>query len=921
MRLPRPLFLLPAFLLLLGTGARGQGVPSATSEPRTVEVDLQSTDGGQALSAEDALRLGLSPDAGDTALIPPTLTADAPAAWPEGLEGTPGEVKLELLVDVDGRVAETKVVRAAAEPRLTEAALAAAPGLRFTPATLGGVPVAVRLPFVYRFTPPVQAPAATTRLTGEVRARGTRKPLADAALFLDGAQQPAATTDPRGRFTVDVTPGAHRIEVRAPGHETTTFEEKLEQGQTLQVVYRLQPREVNPYETVVRDERPRTEVTRISLHEQEIREVPGTLGDPFRVVMLMPGVGSLASGISYPVVRGSQPAATGFFLDGVRIPMLYHLLLGPAVIHPDFIDTVDFYPGTPPVQYGRVLGGAVEGRLSRPREDRLHFTAYADLLNAGGFIEQPFASTGTSVSVAGRISYSALLISLAANALNEKDAEQVRAGFWDYQARIEQKVGQGRLRLFALGSSDDVGLSPKEVERSEGGGVTSRFHRIDLRGTHPLAGGEGEVGITLGWDGLGLTGEQTKRVGGALVRQDVGEYGLEQTSLSARAGWRRVLTDTLEVAVGADVENRRSATTLTGTARPPGWRASDDADPFKRPSAIATFSGAYASVTWKPSEKWVVSPGLRVDAYHLVPGFTFTAVEPRLSVRHTLTDTLTLKGGAGLFHQPPTVLLHIPAVDTASLRYGLQSGAQFDVGAEWKALEGLELSADAYFNPLSRAVEFDLVDVAENRRRRGSLGTDPATTGYAYGLDLMARHPLGQHWFGWVSYSFLQSKRKARFARIGDDNQVLETVEGALPFAFEQAHVFNAALSYKFGNNWTVGTVVHFNTGRPETGQITSQTQRWVTDADGEGNWVRQDLDRAGRLAPFFRVDARIAKSWAYQDFTLDASLDVLNLSVQQEVIAYDYSFDGYGDPGLEPVRAPVRIPVILPLFGLKATY
>ena len=36
--------------------------------------------------------------------------------------------------------------------------------------------------------------------------------------------------------------------------------------------------------------------------------------------MLLPGVSTLASGISYPVVRGSQPAATGYFIDGVRVP-------------------------------------------------------------------------------------------------------------------------------------------------------------------------------------------------------------------------------------------------------------------------------------------------------------------------------------------------------------------------------------------------------------------------------------------------------------------------------------------------------------------------------------------------------------------------------------------------------------------------
>ncbi|MFP2932886.1 TonB-dependent receptor domain-containing protein, partial [Pyxidicoccus sp. 3LG] len=756
-------------------------------------------------------------------------------------------------------------------------------------------------------------------IQGEVRARGTRRPLADATLFLDGSAEPSGTVDAEGRFTLEVTPGTHKVEVRAPGHQPSTFEEKVTEGQALEVVYRLQPGQVNPYETVVRDDRPRTEVTRISLHEQEIREVPGTMGDPFRVVMLMPGVGSLASGISYPVVRGSQPAATGFFLDGVRIPMLYHLLLGPAVIHPDFIDTVDFYPGTPPVRFGRLLGGAVEGRLSRPREDRLHFTAYADFINSGGFIEYPFEETGTSVSVAGRVSYTALLISLGANLFNRPEAEKIRANFWDYQARIEQKLGQGRLRLFALGSSDDVGVSPGvEYPGDSGGGVVSRFHRVDLRGTHPLAGGEAEVGFTVGWDGVGLTGEETRvQPGGVLAAEEVGEYALEQTTFAARAGWTRRLGDSVELAVGGDVEHRRAATVMTGQGLPPGYRPGDGADPLKNPSSLATFSGAYATATWTPSERWLLQPGLRVDAYHLVPGITHTTVEPRLTVRHRLTDTLTLKGGAGLFHQPPTVLLHLPAVDTAGLRYGLQEGAQFDVGAEWKAFEGLELSTDVFYNPLSRTVEFDVQDVAENRRRGPLAAQDVAASGYAYGFELMARHPLGRNWFGWASYSFLQSKRRVRFDRYGDDNRVVESLEGTLPFAFEQAHVFNAALSYKFGNNWTLGTVVHFNTGRPESGQVTTQTHRLVDGREGRTEWVRQDQDRTGRLDNFFRVDFRAAKSWAMEDFTLDAYLDILNISAQQEVFGYQYGFDRTGNPE----RKPMQLPIILPLFGVKGTY
>ena len=63
------------------------------------------------------------------------------------------------------------------------------------------------------------------------------------------------------------------------------------------------------------------------------------------------------------MVRGAQPAATGYYLDGVRVPALFHLVVGPAVVHPDFLERIDFYPGTPPPQYGRVLGGVVDAPI------------------------------------------------------------------------------------------------------------------------------------------------------------------------------------------------------------------------------------------------------------------------------------------------------------------------------------------------------------------------------------------------------------------------------------------------------------------------------------------------------------------------------------------------------------------------------
>ncbi len=848
-----------------------------------------------------------------TALSPPALLADSPAEYPSDLKskGLGGEVTLELLIDEDGRVAQITLVQASDE-QLARAAQAAAPGLVFTPATLGGKPVPVRLAFSYRFEPPAPA-RERVHLKGTVRAKGTRRPLNDAALFVDDSTTPVLP-DADGRFTLHLPPGAHRITVRAPGHEPQTFPETLSVGQELEVIYRLEPQTVHRYETVVRDEQERKELSRISLREEELREVPGTQGDPFRVVMLMPGVGSLASGLSYPVVRGSQPASTGFFIEGIRIPMLYHLLLGSAVVHPDFIESLDFHPGLPPVQYGRLLGGAVEGHIRRPRENRLHATAYMDLLNSGVFVEQPFSSADAHVSVAGRVSYSALLLALLSNAFQRSGSGGLRAHFWDYQARVEKKLGGGRLRFLALGSSDGLGIRPDARNpASEGLGIGARFHRVDLRGQSPVGGGEAELGITLGQDQMGLVGEQGD--------QQIGEYALHQVSVAAHARWRRAITSQLSLTAGADAEHRRAALSITGTALPPGARETDLADPLKRPSSLATLSGGYVELQWNPGTRWSVVPGVRADAYHLVPGITYWAVEPRLAVRHALSETLTLKAGAGLFHQPPTVLLHVPVMDTLAMRYGLQSGAQASVGAEWKASETWYLSTEAFFNPLWRTVELDLNQVAENYRRRGLGPWDPSARGHAYGFELMARRALGSDGFGWVSYSFLQSRRQVRFDRYDDMGQVSKQAETSVPFAFEQAHVLNAALSFRFAGSYTLGTVLHFNTGRPESGEITSRTQRQGTDSLGQRIWIRQDRDRVGRLAPFVRVDMRASKSWALDDFTAEAYLDVLNISLQREVLAYEYQRQVLGDgtPLLE--RKPLRLPVVLPMLGVKATY
>jgi hypothetical protein len=89
----------------------------------------------------------------------------------------------------------------------------------------------------------------------------------------------------------------------------------------------------------------------------EMREVPGAFGDPFRVLDTLPGVVPLFSGLPYVYVRGAPPAGTVYVYDDIAVPSLFHLALGPAVVHPAMIGDLQFYSAVPPARYGRRTGG------------------------------------------------------------------------------------------------------------------------------------------------------------------------------------------------------------------------------------------------------------------------------------------------------------------------------------------------------------------------------------------------------------------------------------------------------------------------------------------------------------------------------------------------------------------------------------
>jgi len=823
-----------------------------------------------------------APPAEPPVLVPPRPLAEPAAPYPDDApdHDEPVVVRVRLRIDETGRVTEVAPLEAA-PPAFARAVERAALGFSFEPARYGGVPVAVDIRFSQTFVPPVRPPPARpaspgepvdagpvtdARLEGRLRERGTRRPVAGATVLATmEAGRFSAESDAAGAFTLPLPSGEARIDVVSSKHRPFRQRETLAADEALRVDYLLDRRSYDPYSTVVVGHRVRTEVARIELRGKEIKQIPGTFGDPFRVIHTLPGVASVMSLLPFPVVRGSSPGNTGFLIDGTRVPLLFHLMAGPSVIHPDFIDAIRFYPGAFPVEYGGYTGGIVDGQTRRAPEDDLHVDVNLDLFQAGGLVRTPVEPLGAVVTAAGRIGYPGVLISL----INDN----VWLSYWDYQLRVDGGTPASGWTLFAFGASDTVEAAVAQGEGEEQEEdpelepvLRMGFHRLDLRYHHRRGKVSGVHQLVLGMDDA-LAGP------GA---------GLQAWHAGPRLQWRFDLRPGLEVRVGGD-----GTVCKTDTETEEGA-----ADSERGTSPMATLTedvetfwtgGLFAELLWRPRPRLLVRPGFRSEVYRDVKT-PRAAIDPRLSARYRLTGgdgaaspdeeaaAWWVKGAVGSFHQPPRFLFPLPGLDQLPLEHGLLRAIQSSVGLEGPVPGGLSVDVQAFFH-WQDPVIFDLqvnqaledvgnqvpgVAPGEPRRREeGDRGEERLEAMYApqvgrsYGVEVLLRRRSQTGIYGWISYTL------SRAERLRDGEWVV--------FDFDRPHILNLVVGIPLPRSWELGLRVQVQTGKP------------VTTTHGY-NTARTD--------PYVRFDLRVDKRAVWNDWMLDFYVDVTNATLYPEEVA-----------------------------------
>jgi hypothetical protein len=624
-----------------------------------------------------------------------------------------------------------------------------------------------------------------------------------------------------------------------------------------------------PTEVVVRG---RTrEPASTTLSSEDVRTIPGAFGDPFRAVDALPGAISLESGTPYTIVRGAPPGNTAVLIDGIPVPLLFHLAIGPAVLPLELIDRVDYFAGGAPAQFGRAVGGVISAETRAPSTRRRAY-GQARFFDAGALVESPLADGRAYALAAGRFSYTAAALSLF--------SPGIELGYSDYQTRAGVHLDdKSELSVLAFGSHDRRGAFGEFKTTYD-----ADFHRADLRFDHAFAGGGRlRLATTLGLDAS--SNEQAGTRGRlARVRVELDRPVDEHTRL--RAG-----VDTSYMHVDAGKPKKDDAALEFQTT-------------LLYPEHTDVVTGAFLDVPWRPIPRVEIIPGVRADLYDWTVAknwpddarrdFLSTyvdhynapmegrssafAIDPRLASRFGLTRDVAILATVGAYHQGPSFFAPSPGVHPAGFQRGLQSSFQRTAGVELALPAELSATGTLFSHEYRNTTAFTSCSIPQGGFDLKSPCIGTRTNGGSVGFELLLRRSLSERVGGFIAYTL------SRAIDEPVETPSWRPTYRRKPTPFDHTHVLNVATSVRLGAGWVAGGRLFLYTGRP--------------------------IDRRQRTEPFVRVDVRVEKRWPIlRDGWMAVVAEGLNVTFAREE-TLDCS---------DACKSVYQAPVVIPSLGVEA--
>jgi hypothetical protein len=692
-----------------------------------------------------------------------------------------------------------------------------------------------------------QAPA-TGALRGLVLDRTDGTPIADVSVQIQDAKQ-SVKTDDTGHFSLTgIAPGRHTLYVSIVGFILVKRPVVIEAGQTLDLTIALSEGTGTYSENVTVSasggrfqEQEKSVPSQQTLGSADIQNLRNLLtNDPMRAIQVLPGVTTGDDFRSEFAVRGSGFSRMNFTFDGVPTTFLLHTIQqiqdggSIAMVNGDILDGITMLNGSYPQRYGNRIGAELDFHMREGSRDRRQMRVGISGTDASIVAEGPLHGKRGSWLVSARKSYLELLLKQI------DSSNDFGFGFSDVQSklvydrssahRFELSLVAGRSRLEQPSADDDPFDVRDGRNSAELANAAWRFTPSpSLTMTNRLAFAANQFKNT------NVNAFEFHRGEGSDLTWRTDVVGRASASLTLEGG-------------GQVQRQQRQLVTADLVGLPSAGRLEQSYDDH------ALLSSVYVQARWTPTARFSLTPGARIDHWSLTGA---TTASPWMQGEVKLTNTLKVRGGAGIHRQFPTFDeadgYRAGAVLTSERAYHADIGLEQTLGtsARWQVTFYNREERDLMRLPGS---ELQLV----GGRIVNLVQTAPwinALDGHARGVEFLVQRRSQRGLSGWVSYSLGENRYH--------DRTTGEDFDGD----FDQRHTFNAYGLYRLTDRFSVAAKLRVGSNVPAVGY-------W--EQRGENYFVSETRNEL-RVPGYSRLDVRGSRTFNWQSKRLTLFVEVLN--------------------------------------------
>lgn len=628
-----------------------------------------------------------------------------------------------------------------------------------------------------------------------------------------------------------------------------------------------------------------------SFNIDDTKKYAGAIGDPSRMAANFAGVVSGNDSRNDIVVRGNSPNGMLWQLNGLNIPNPNHFgslnsTGGPvSMLNNNTLDKSDFLTSAYPAQYGNALAGVFDLRM---RNGNIENHEFMGQVGFNGFelgAEGPI-SKKTKSSYLFNYRYSTLGV-FKALGINFGTGASLPI-YQDLNYKVTTNVGKkGLLSLFGIAGNSRIDLLGENVDTSGANFFGTAYSNIITRYATTITGLSYRHNIAVNTTGnitIGYSTTHEKYTADSISYIDrnivlpngAGDLSTSKISTVANVSHKFNSKNSLYAGVIYDhtIFDLFNKDVMNGTIDRVFVNVADDYG----------LGQAYAQWKHRFNSHFAITGGLHGQYMFMND---HSAIEPRINARYAINSKHAISAGYGLNHQAQGIYTYFVQTNTPSgvqitnKNLGFTRSNQYVVTYDWNIAANLRLKTEGYYQIL------DLVPVEQNPSSYSALNSGSSFvpddedslvnngTGKNYGIEMTLEKFFSDSYYFLITGSLFDSKYK------GSDGIERNTT-------FNTKYVLNVlgGKEFKLGKR---GNILSLNIKASTIGgRYATPINLAVSQQAGIAVYDKQYAFSEKQPA-YFRVDFKISYRKEFRKSTLEASLDLQNLTNHKNIFSQGY--------------------------------